>query len=222
MDALDSLEVVETVGFFIGVYALIGDLALAGFIAAPVNGPPCPLEILRITSKGFSTRGDGARILFSSKWLTIAACVLFIGSLTAYYYVVESGFNPVPQQTSLQGATICLPDKQSCPGFSLGNASLRLFNRTDIISQQVSFSVTSKELGPMARIDVYVDNVSLGEVAGPFASDAPKQVALGVPTTITVNPGSNYTVVVEGIFTDATGAPSAEYWQSISVSATGG
>jgi hypothetical protein len=174
------------------------------------------------SSKGFSAWGSTTGTLFSSKFLTIAACVVFIGSLTVYYYIVESGFNPVPQQTTLRGATICLPDRQACPGFSISNATLRLLNRTDITSQQVSFLVTSKEAGPMTRIDVYIDNVSLGEVEGPFASGIPKLVALGVPTTVLVKPGSGYTVVVEGVFADSSGALSAEYWQSISVVAIGG
>jgi len=177
---------------------------------------------LRSCSKGFSTGASGGEILFAKKWVAIAACIIFIGTLTTYYYVVESGFNPVPQQSSLQGASICYPAKQACIGFMISNAALVLYNRTDITSQQISFTLTNMETGPMARISVYVDNVSLGVVQGPFASGAPKPVAVGVPTTITVNPGSSYSVVVEGILTDSAGVATSEYWQSISVVATGG
>jgi hypothetical protein len=82
--------------------------------------------------------------------------------------------------------------------------------------------VTSKESSPMARIEVYVDNVSLGAVEGPFASGVPRLVSLGVPTTISVTPGVSYSVVVEGVFSASSGAVSAVYWQSISIVATGG
>lgn len=148
--------------------------------------------------------------------------MVFIGSLTTYYYIVESGFNPFPQPTSLQGASICYPARQPCPGFSLGNANLRSLNRTDINSQQLSLTVTSEDAGQMARIDVYMDNVSLGEVEGPFEQGTPRLVALGVPTTITVTPGMSYEVVVEGTYPASSSAPQLEYWQSISVVASGG
>ena len=154
--------------------------------------------------------------------MAITACVLFIGTLTTYYYVVESGFNPVPQQATLAGANICQSSSGTCQGFSLGNASLLLFNRTDIVSQQISFTVLPKEAGPMAQLYVYIDNISLGEVKGPFASGTPKLVALGVPTTITVTPGVSYEVVVEGVFAGSLGTSSTEYWQSFSVVAAGG
>lgn len=121
----------------------------------------------------------------------------------------------------LSGAAICPADKQDCPGFSLGNMTLRSLNRTDIDSQQVAFAVTSKEASPMARIEVFIDNVSLGTVEGPFAPGVPRLVSLGVPTTIIVTPGVSYGVVVEGIFSDSSGAATAEYWQSITVVATG-
>lgn len=165
---------------------------------------------------------SAGRVLFSSKFVAIAACLIFIGSLTTYYYVAESGFNPVPQQTTLSGAAICPADKQDCPGFSLGSMTLRSLNRTDIDSQQVAFAVTPKEASPMARIEVFIDNVSLGAVEGPFAPRVPRLVSLGVPTTISVTPGVIYSVVVEGIFNDSSGAAFAEYWQSTAVVAVGG
>lgn len=161
-------------------------------------------------------------ILFSKKFVAITACVLFIGILTTYYYAVESGFNPVPQQTTLAGASICQSSSGACSGFGLGNASLLLFNRTDIVSQEISFDVLPKEAGPMAQLYVYIDNISLGEVKGPFASGTPKLVSLGVPTTINVTPGVSYEVVVEGVFAGSSGAGSTDYWQSFSVVAVGG
>jgi hypothetical protein len=175
-----------------------------------------------VGSKAFSTGRSAAGILFSKKFVAIAACVLFIGALTTYYYIVESGFNPVPQQATLAGANICPSENGTCPGFGLGNASLRLFNLTDIVSQQISFVVVPKEAGSMARLYVYIDNISLGEVKGPFASGTPKLVALGVPTTITVTPGVSYEVVVEGVFSGSLGTASTEYWQSFSVVASAG
>jgi len=135
---------------------------------------------------------------------------------------VASGFNPNPQQSTLSGANLCYPDRQVCQGFALGNVTLREFNRTDISSQQVSFTVTAEGQAPMARIYVYVDNVSMGAVEGPFASGVPRLVALGVPTTIDVTPGVNYSVIVEGVFGGSSGTASADYWQSVSVVAVGG
>lgn len=74
----------------------------------------------------------------------------------------------------------------------------------------------------MASIAVYVDNVSLGTVEGPFAPNSPKSVALAVPTTIDVFPGTTYSVVVEGVFAASSSAPSTDYWQSVSVVAVAG
>ncbi len=135
---------------------------------------------------------------------------------------MESGFNPNPQQSALSGANICFPDRQVCQGFVLGNLTLREFNRTDISSQQVSFTVTAAEQAPLARIYVYVDNISMGTVGGPFASGVPRLVALGVPTTIDVTPGVSYTVIVEGVLGGSSGTAPADYWQSVSVVAVGG
>ena len=174
------------------------------------------------SSKGFSTRARADDTLLSKKFIAIAACLIFIGTLTGYYYTVESGFNPNPQQSTITGANICYPDRQPCLGFVLGNVTLREFNRTDISSQQVSFTVTAEEQSPMERIQVYVDNVSMGTVEGPFASNAPRPVALGVPTTIDVTPGVSYSVLVEGIYGGPSGSASVDYWQSVSVVAVGG
>ena len=177
---------------------------------------------MRPSSKGFSTTARAKETLFPKKFIAIAACLIFIFTLTGYYYAVESGFNPNPQQSALTGANICFPDKQVCQGFVLGNVTLREFNRTDISTQQVLFTVTPEEQAPMARIYVYVDNVSMGTVEGPFASGVPRSVALGVPTTIDVTPGVSYSVVVEGVFGGSSGTSSADYWQSVSVVAVAG
>ena len=148
--------------------------------------------------------------------------MIFIGTLTTYYYVAESGFNPYPQQSSLSGESMCFPDRQSCSAFALDNVTLREFNRTDISSQQISFTVTPEETASMARIEVYIDNISMGTVEGPFPPGTPKPVALGVPTTIDVTPGVTYSVVVEGIFNSSSGGSSSGYWESISVVAVAG
>jgi hypothetical protein len=177
---------------------------------------------LRSSSKGFSTSRWPAGLLFSSKVIAIAACLLFIGGLTTYYYVFESGFNPVPQKTTLQTKVICFPQKQTCPEFVLANETLRVFNRTDIISQQVSLSVTASGNRSMAEVALYLDNVSLGVVDGPFDLGVARQIAVGVPTTIVVQPGTSYSVVVEGVYTDSSGARTIDYWQSVTVVASSG
>ena len=182
-------------------------------------GPSACLALLRaLASKGFSGLGAATRILFSSKFLAIAACLVFIGAFSGYYYLAESGFNPNPQRTTLAGAPVCVPEKQSCPGFTLGNVTLRVLNRTDIDSQQMSFVLIPGGPGPMSRVSVYIDNISLGAVDGPFAPGVPKLVALGVPTTINVTPGASYGIVVQGTFAES----ATDYWQSVSVVATGG
>jgi hypothetical protein len=174
----------------------------------------------RALRKVFRRREAASYVLLPNKFLAITACVLFIGSLTAYYYIAESGFNPNPQQTTLLGHAICSPSAQQCPGFSVNNASLRVLNLTDVISQQISFVATAKATTSMALVKVYLDNVSLGVVEGPFAPGAPKLVSLAVPTTIAVSAGQSYGVVVEGVYTDSSGAVTAEYWQAFDVVAS--
>ncbi|MDV3243680.1 MAG: hypothetical protein LYZ66_00730 [Nitrososphaerales archaeon] len=92
----------------------------------------------------------------------------------------------------------------------------------DITSQELTFSITATSSGPMARVDVYIDNVSVGAVQGPFESGVPKQVGLGVPTTITVSVKQSYRVLVGGVYTDSAGKTAAEYWQAFDVVAAGG
>jgi hypothetical protein len=93
---------------------------------------------------------------------------------------------------------------------------------TDIISQQVSLSVTAKGNGSMAEVAMYLDNISLGVVDGPFVPGVAREVALAVPTTIVVQPGSTYSVVVEGVYANSSGLRSIDYWQSVSVVASSG
>lgn len=117
---------------------------------------------------------------------------------------------------------ICDLSRQFCPGFALGNVIVREFNRTDISTQQLSFTLTPEEAAPMSMIHVYIDNVSIGTVQGPFASGIPRSLSLGVPTTIDVTPGVTYTVIVEGVFSGGSGVAPSDYWQSINVVAVAG
>lgn len=83
----------------------------------------------------------GLETLFPSKFLAIAANVLFVAALTGYYYVAESGFNPNPETTNLVGLTACSASLGACPGFSLSAVRLTVTSFTDATSQELTFAV---------------------------------------------------------------------------------
>ncbi len=142
--------------------------------------------------------------------------------MSGYYYVAESGFNPNPQATDLAGLKTCSASLGACPGFSLSAVGLRVTYFTDATSQVLTFAVLATTPNPISQLEVYIDNVSLGVVQGPFNLGTPKLVGLGVPTTITVVVGQTYTVLVGGSYMVTGGSAQSEYWQTIGVVASGG
>lgn len=157
-----------------------------------------------------------------SKLLAIVLSVAFIAALGSYSYLAENSFNPYPQTTTFTAATACPSASGTCPGFEITSASLsvRTITEADVNSQELTLGVTATRNSSMGSIQVFIANVSLGNVSGPFEPGVTKVVGVAVPTTIVLNTGQGYEVVVEGIYVNpATGGVTGEYWQSVAVTA---
>jgi hypothetical protein len=145
---------------------------------------------------------------------------LFVVAFLAVSYAAESGFNPYPQTTTVSSSSTCASVGGGCPGFEIDGVSLSVHTYQDITSQELTLTITPRGNGPMARVSIFLDNVSLGVVEGPFAQGATSIVSAAVPTTIVVNPDSAHKVVVEGTYTDSAGSITATYWVSVDVVAS--
>ncbi|MDV3277649.1 MAG: hypothetical protein LYZ69_04180 [Nitrososphaerales archaeon] len=155
--------------------------------------------------------------------MAVVLSVAFIAALASYSYLAQSRFNPNPLTTTFTAATTCSAGSGACPGYEITSASLsvKTITEADVNSQELTLGIKATGNTSMDRIKVFIANVSLGSVAGPFEPGVAKVVGVAVPTTIVLNPGQRYEVVVEGIYVNAaTGAVSGEYWQSVVV-ATG-
>jgi hypothetical protein len=158
--------------------------------------------------------------LRGSKFLAIGLTIAFIAALASYSYLAQSNFNPYPQTTTFTAETTCSALSGTCPGFEITSASLSVttISEADVNSQELTLGINATGSTSMARIQVFIANVSLGNVAGPFEPGIPKIVGVAVPTTMILNDGQSYQVVVEGVYANsATGATTGDYWQSVSV-----
>ena len=153
-----------------------------------------------------------------SKELAIGGSVAFIIALLIISYYSEVGFNPYPQTTTFTATPTCASGA-SCPGFAIDGAGLSVNLYQDLTSQVLTVTITPLGGVALGRVAIFLDNVSLGVVEGPFSPGSASNVSAGVPTTITLTPGTTYHVVVEGFYLDPAGELTGTYWGSTSVRA---
>lgn len=154
-------------------------------------------------------------------YVALGVCLAIVVVMASYSYMAQLSFNPYPHTTSITAEATCSAQKGPCPGFKITSANLTVMTLEDLTSQELTLDITATGSAPMDRVQVFFDNVSLGFDEGPFAPGVGKTVGVGVPTTITVNVGQSYPVLVEGIYVNtATGQTTADYWQSLEVVAS--
>lgn len=151
------------------------------------------------------------------KGLAIGGSIAFIAVMLLVSYSVETGFNPYPEATTITGKSTCSSGAEGCPGFKIDGANLSVNIYQDITSQELTLKITPRGSVPVASVSLFLDNISLGVVEGPFVPGVATSVSAGVPTTIVLEPGSTHEVVVEGVYVDPAGAVTGTYWESVSV-----
>ena len=155
----------------------------------------------------------------SSKYLAIAASLIFIAATAFGWYAGTRGFNPYPAATTISHASTCTVSVGTCPGFRIASLNLTVKTAGDITSQQLILTVVATSGGQMSYVKVFLGNVPIGSVDGPFTT-SPRAVALGVPTTIAIVGGASYKVTIEGVYVDpASGLVIGDYVQNLDVTA---
>ncbi len=153
-----------------------------------------------------------------SKWIAIAACIIMVlAAYTAWDYATGA-FNPYPLTTKV-GTDPC--GASACGTFGVLSANVTVINSTDITSQFVDLAILPGGSSSMARIQVYLDNVSIGTESGSFPLGKVSSFELGVPTTIVVTPGETYTVEVQGVYQTPQGQLLGNVWVPVVVVAHG-
>jgi len=152
--------------------------------------------------------------VLGSKWIAIALCVVFVLGAYVVWNRAIAGFNPNPATTSIVESTTSCAPSGACSGFRITSANLTVHTSEDIVSQILSLQFSTSGNVAMSDVHVFIDNISVGTVDGPFAPGVSRPVSLGISTTITITPGESYKVLVEGDFGKQ---QVVEYFQSIDV-----
>ena len=138
-----------------------------------------------------------------SKWAAIGICIaIVVGAYAAWDYSTST-FNPNPGTTSLS-QTDC--SASVCGRFGILSANLTMINSTDIISQYVDLSILPEGVAPMTSIQIYINGTSLGAEPGPFQLNTVRNFEIGVPTSIIVEDGSLYQILVRAVYSNSTSA----------------
>jgi len=161
-----------------------------------------------------------AATLRFSKPIAIGTCIAIVAAAYYGWYVVTSEFNPNPPP-SMTGPSC---SAQYCGRFGVLDANLTVINATqeDILSQYLGMGILPSGNQTVTKVQVLLDNVTLGFVGGPFPPGKVSDLELGVPTSIIVNPGQRYTVLVGGYYEDpASPQTSGVVWVAVGVVASG-
>lgn len=140
-----------------------------------------------------------------------------VAGAAAVWFEATSALNPNPPTESISTTSVCEAGP-SCPGFQITSARITSVSLPDVSSQTVQLGIKATGAGPMSKVVVLLDNVSMGTVVGPFEAGVNRVVTLGVPTTMTVEKGKSYTIVVEGVYPGGMGGQAElDYWDSVAV-----
>jgi hypothetical protein len=155
-----------------------------------------------------------------AKWLAIGLCIAFVLGVYIFLDRTINEFNPSPTATSISAGTESCSTLSSCSRFTIDSAKLTINETEDVVSQFLTIEVTPAGDVSMAKMQVFLDNISLGTVEGPFVVNKPAFGYFPVPTTITVTQGSTYTILIEGTFAGPVGQPVSDYLQQTTVEAS--
>lgn len=153
-----------------------------------------------------------------TKWIAIGLCIAFVLGAYAVWNFASAGFNPNPVTTSIVVTSQSCSTSGACGAFRIDSANLSVHDMEDYTSQSLSLQLSDVGAPAMSSVAVYFGasqgDVYLGKVVGPFVPNSSKVVSLDIPTTISVNQGTTYTVLVEGFFGSQ---ESSGYFQSVEV-----
>jgi hypothetical protein len=155
-----------------------------------------------------------------AKWLAIGMCIAFVLGVYIFLDRTINEFNPSPTTTTISIGTESCSTVSSCSRFTIDSAKLTINETEDIVSQILTVEVTPAGDVSMAKMQVFLDNISLGSVEGPFAVNELASGYFPIPTTITVTQGNAYTVLIEGTFAGPAAQHVGDYIQQVSVTAT--
>lgn len=151
----------------------------------------------------------------ASKAATIIACVVFVLAVGLYYEHVASVTNPNPVTTHLTTDTPKCSPSATCNGFSIASANLTLVVSQDITSQELTLAIVPSGNLTVSKLQVYFQDVFVGNVSGPLVPGHSKTVGVAIPTTIEVVRGQFYEVFVEALYINPSdGSVAGDYWQS--------
>lgn len=149
----------------------------------------------------------------TAKWVAIGLCIGFVLGVYVLLNRTVGQFNPNPTTTSVSMETGSCESLSGCSRFTIDSANLTVIVADGVESQFLNMKLTAAGEVPMAKIQVFVDNVSVGVVNGPFAAERPALASLAIPTTITVTQGNTYVILVEGTFVGPAGQTTSNYTQ---------
>jgi hypothetical protein len=177
------------------------------------------LHVASAFSKRFYAAVRASILVRNAKWIAIGLCILFVLGAYAVWSYAYGMFNPNPSCAIATYTQVC-PRVGECDGFQIGSANLTVYQAEDIQRQTLSLEISAFGNESMTSVSVCVNDAPLGSVSGPFTPGVPRLVTLGVPTTLSISQGQEYTVAAEGVFPSAeAGGPSSEYFQSVLVQA---
>ncbi len=149
----------------------------------------------------------------------MAACVAIVFAAYLAWYEATSSFNPNPGTATLDTSSSCTPSAPPCPAFSIDSANLTVRKLSDITSQQLSIKITAVGPTQLSRVSVYFSGRPIGNITEVVIPGGSATDSWAIPTTMNVTVGDAYTVFVKGTYLASGGGASAEYWDSIQVTA---
>ena len=147
--------------------------------------------------------------------VTFVVCTVIVLAAYATWYGATQSFNPIPATVTLDTSASCLPSSPPCPAFGIDSANLTVRTAQDIVSQELTLTLTAAGPSSVSRLSVFFAGVPIGNFTKTLV---PGQSATGtwaIPTTINVTVGNAYAISVRAQYVDSSsGEPVAQYWAS--------
>ena len=140
--------------------------------------------------------------------VVFALCTMFV---LGFAFVLNYEAGQVGKGTTLvttRGS--CTSTGVSCPSFSVSQAVLLTNNYNDTLGPgshiDLSFTLGVLAGSTLSSVSLYLGNVSVGSVQGPYAPGLHQVTDYVLPTTVSATAGATYTLTVEGLFADGSTA----------------
>jgi hypothetical protein len=150
--------------------------------------------------------------------VAISVAIVLAAYLT--WQTTTGSFNPNPNTLSLETDS-CSPSAPPCPVFRIDSANLTVRTLQDIVSQELNVRISALGPTPLSSLSVYFANHPIGNLSKVILPGETVSAGWAIPTTLTVNQGERYIVLVEsGYIESGTPGSPVEYWSTINVTAS--